>query len=854
MPDSALDRTTDRRNNPASLLAGQRTGQVLPLHPQNSAPSTSTATTEQQADPAIPLVAVLSLALENTSDSAALKYEHNKAKAKATHQANLNKKAGDLSKVFPAFAETSIKARKDTEKDLAILDQRLVEHQKTQRDLLSVLPELLQALKTSTQTEKEREQMDMVRRCMSVYEVFKSNVDDVKQRFEKHQSAAAKREQDYQSMENKIESSASQLEDLLLQMGSIQDRCFEVDGKHNGLDDAMRLFRGETTKSLAAMEIDLKQFSDHDKQHKGAIEAAVEQIDATSQRLELLQMKIQTISDSETMHAGKLEELEKLTEGHSNELQKNQAVTSHNKHLGDAVKLMKEEIEELRQTLTAVQEKSLNIPGFQELSTLQTDIAALREDVIEYKNDKVKSQNADQTGQKLLSTNTAQGTLHNDNDMSHETHIYSAELKNQLQTCVEDIAIIQERLKDKQIEEEERDDIVAARVDDVRASIEKVQKESGRRLDDLEIDMLKQRTEDLNKMQKVRDSFSQLLKAADQNSTTQISPPSASPTPQLHQMRQPQASSSSPRPLVPVFLAELTRRLDNVESLLSETKEQLQAVTIAYQQLDQRYNNLSTEQVVRAMVHQMQSMYPFASEAQREIINLKQMVEPLRNIPVQLDSLKRIADNHSGFFTGIEARIDNLDEEKTKNEVKQEKLVEYVREERGKLVDEVSIQKATVNTLGERLGLLEEYRDAEPDKFEYLLETLAKKLQAESTKAIERINQRLDVLETDSSRQNILETFTGKPSRSKTASNIRDLLEVDDTDDSAVPLALKTNRMNFRAQTLSAPAGLGRSFLKPRANLKKRKRFGSPENNDRSDDDTYAPKVRSSPTRRRQRG
>jgi DNA repair exonuclease SbcCD ATPase subunit len=72
-------------------------------------------------------------------------------------------------------------------------------------------------------------------------------------------------------------------------------------------------------------------------------------------------------------------------------------------------------------------------------------------------------------------------------------------LRNQLKTCLEDIDNIHKRLEEKQAEEEERDDVVAAQVDDVRASLAKAQEEIGSRLGNLESDLQKQRAEDLDR-------------------------------------------------------------------------------------------------------------------------------------------------------------------------------------------------------------------------------------------------------------------------------------------------------------------------------------------------------------------
>jgi hypothetical protein len=44
-------------------------------------------------------------------------------------------------------------------------------------------------------------------------------------------------------------------------------------------------------------------------------------------------------------------------------------------------------------------------------------------------------------------------------------------------------------------------------------------------------------------------------------------------------------------------------------------RERLQAVSMIWRQLDNRLNSLSSEPIVRAMVQQMQMMFPFTTDA-----------------------------------------------------------------------------------------------------------------------------------------------------------------------------------------------------------------------------------------------
>lgn len=861
LPASANDGTGDQSDILASCSATPDSWRAPSVREHNPIPSMPRKTVEQQASSANSLVTLLESLFENASTSAAFKYEHSKVKAKATHQANIDRKMGDLSKTFPAFAETSSKARKDTEKDLAALDEKLAAHQKSQTDLLSAMPNLLEASTASATTKKEREQMELVQRCMSVYEDFKANVDDLKQRFDKHKSVASKTEENYQTMGRRIDSSTGQVIDLSSQLESVQVRCSKLEEKINEVQDVLKSLSGETRSSLTALEICLKQCTEHGQQQKHMTDTAADKVEQVSQRLGLLEMQNKSFATAKSIHARKADEVEKTADDILRELRSRKVTASCTEDLVDTVKLMNEEIQDLRHALSDVQNtEPLTPPDGREISELREDIAALKAGSVGLKKDSTDTQNQGATRKFPSPTSIVGRTPRADDDATSNSQTHLTAFEDRLRICVKEVEMIQESLEEKEKDEDRRDEIVAAQVDEVKALVEKSKEEIGSRISNLERDLEKQRLEDRNRAERLQGSLSQLLKAAGQASTSRESPPSAPHSAQMHQTAQLQVtSSSSPRPMVPILPAELNRRLESIESFLSAIRQQLQAVSLAYHQLDHRYNNLSTEPVVRAMVHQMQLMYPYASEAQREILNLKRMIEPLGVIPVHMESVKRTVGNHEASFvkmSGFETRIDALEKERTKNNVKQEKLVEHVKEERGKLIEEVQNQKEAANGLAKRFEHLEDYRKGEPDRLEYLTQHVAKKLEIESKKSMEDLTRRLEVLEAERKRQDLLGAFTGRFRVNKATEHLRGL-DDDDTDDSSVPLAVTTNgSKSSKVSQSSTPSGTCKTLptSKTVSNLKKRKRYGNQENNDRSDDDTYTPAAHSSPARRKLRG
>jgi DNA repair exonuclease SbcCD ATPase subunit len=851
MIDSAIDGTSDLVTHSYASSAVQAADHAHQSRQQNIALLASGSALGQHASSATRLLMLLGSLFEHASNAAALKHEHKNAEAKAAHQANLDKKTGDLSKSYPAYAEFSAKAKKHIEKTLAVQQQKLAEHQQAQNELLSTMPGIFHAAMASVTTERERQQTEIVRRCISICEDFKNNLDDVKKRFEQHRRIASEMEKAYQSMESRVNSSASQIQHLSSQYEGTQAQYTRLDDEHHKLDASVKLFGEETRIVLASLKNNDEEILEQKRQLKLDLESATNEVGILKQGVENLESQYQILLDSDAVHSKRSEELNKLADMHSLELKELKAMVLQNNGSSDAAHSLDQHIQDLRQELSDARIQR------EELSALKTDFAALKTEFLGLNKDSAES-------------DLPRG---NNDDISMKTQSNLTNLEIQLKHQGENIAEIQQQLLERQKVEEERDDLVVAQVEENRTLTTKVQSEVGQRIESLDRDIQRQKEEGteqaqkLQKLQELHDSLSQLLKGGSQIPNPRISPISTPPTPQLNRLLQPQAKSSSPQPLIPGGSDMMKRRLETVENLLSATAHQLQAVSLAHRQLDQRYTNISTEPVVRAMVQQMQWLYPFASEAQKEIAHIKQTIEPSGRLASHLDN--------------IEARVRALEREMTGSDGKHSKLIEHIKEEGKRLVGGVENQKDTVNSLvkrvqqleGERKGLtdgfegqkqhmnglvgrlwlLEQHRDAEPDKLKFIADTLAQKCEAEISKTIEAIIKRLDVLETSTSHQDLLKTFTAKiPAvvTTKAVDRLQELHdndEIDDTDDSSLPLLQKSNSIKQQSSPGPLPPtpnskGLGKSFLKTRAattTARKRKRFGSLPRE--SDDETYAP-------------
>ena len=166
-------------------------------------------------------------------------------------------------------------------------------------------------------------------------------------------------------------------------------------------------------------------------------------------------------------------------------------------------------------------------------------------------------------------------------------------------------------------------------------------------------------------------------------------PPSASPTPQMQQISH--VPSGFARPLnydnnaVSTRLTQLSGQLQAITDYVNRMPATLEAQNHAIFTLNNRYNNLSSEPMVRAMVLQMQQMYPYASNVQAELASLRSRITELEKLPADIDLVNSQLDQHVTRFTSLEAKILELENERVSNDIKYEKWASNVRQEHIKL-------------------------------------------------------------------------------------------------------------------------------------------------------------------------
>jgi hypothetical protein len=142
----------------------------------------------------------------------------------------------------------------------------------------------------------------------------------------------------------------------------------------------------------------------------------------------------------------------------------------------------------------------------------------------------------------------------------------------------------------------------------------------------------------------------------------------------------------------------------------------LNSLNQAIMNLQSRYNNLTTEPVVRAMVQQMQVMYPYASTIQSDIRVVRATVSELEKLPPKLDLLTTQVDLHTKSMARLEQNFSDQEKERASNDNKQERLVAHVKEERDNLKKHVQKQHEELkqhleeqyNQLGKNIAALKE--------------------------------------------------------------------------------------------------------------------------------------------------
>lgn len=160
----------------------------------------------------------------------------------------------------------------------------------------------------------------------------------------------------------------------------------------------------------------------------------------------------------------------------------------------------------------------------------------------------------------------------------------------------------------------------------------------------------------------------------------------------------PVASGHAPTP-TPVTNG--TGKLDDVASkkfqdtlkqhrtALENHRNNIVALERGYQHLEDRFNNLTTDQLAQNMVHQMSKMYPYAANVQAEFDLVKNRDEQIRQ-------------NFTGLFSKI-AQLDKVVVD-TQSSIKSNEQVHYLQNRLDTLAEEVTNIRTNTNTEHEAIN------------------------------------------------------------------------------------------------------------------------------------------------------
>ncbi|KAJ5623954.1 paramyosin [Penicillium lagena] len=124
------------------------------------------------------------------------------------------------------------------------------------------------------------------------------------------------------------------------------------------------------------------------------------------------------------------------------------------------------------------------------------------------------------------------------------------------------------------------------------------------------------------------------------------------------------------------------KKIPDLEQIVSESKDTLETLSSSIRSLELRYNNLTTENVVKNMIHAMEELYPSMGEVRRQVEALRESF--VGEIPALMEVKKKVDQlQPEAFSTRLEsleqlpAQLIQLSNQVA--EVTQDKLKEHTR-------------------------------------------------------------------------------------------------------------------------------------------------------------------------------
>jgi predicted nucleic acid-binding Zn-ribbon protein len=663
---------------------------------------------------------------DQVSSTSILKYKKEIAKQKKQRCVYTDERNRKNFKDYPVTIEQGMQARKLAEQELASVDQKLNDHIRAQSKLARTMAELFVSRIEQQKSAQELhpEQAMIFQKNLERAEELSANLTtalvEIKQA---KQSAARSVKEAYELVEratSTCEDAQQAAQKTFTQVNEVTARVNELFAKVSGAQvDAQQAIR-----NVAALDKDASE--DHAqivkiKSRVGDLEDDIKNLrtrtaDAEYDVKSLWDAKVQSavLEDMRRDVNGDVAHLKKLQRDLASQVKSLEATQKKclqsYESLAPEVETNSKKIEELSlppKTPSATDRKRLYgieipkgtaLPMQQSASPtqgVQTDLETLQQSFQDLsqkieasatKSDLVTLRDA------IASTQVEIGKSKEEFSTLLESHRKDAEVDREdlreLTKEVDELHTGQDRIRDTFTAHNEG---IATRVDKAEKEIHEISVEFRETFD--------KTREEAETMAKKINGVSKRVEAT----MTRPTPPSAPPTPQMHQSAQiPGRGSSSPgndNGALTAKLGELARDFMRLSSYVNgqfSTSPNLPATLSSFNQallgLQSRYNNLTTEPLVRAMVQQMQLMYPYASNAQNEIRFVRAAVSELEKLPPKVDLLTTQVDLHTKDIATLEQKVSDHERERVSSDDKQERLVIHVKEERDNLKQHVQEQ------------------------------------------------------------------------------------------------------------------------------------------------------------------
>ncbi|KAI9716944.1 MAG: hypothetical protein M1812_005093 [Candelaria pacifica] len=222
------------------------------------------------------------------------------------------------------------------------------------------------------------------------------------------------------------------------------------------------------------------------------------------------------------------------------------------------------------------------------------------------------------------------------------------EVKKSVGNVTADIAALRQ-------EQEEKDDLVGGDIDSVRTSLVTLETEHQGTKEALDRSVVRIDTS----IAALQSSLSAMAESVSQLSTPQTDPSATNKEMEnINQMlatQQQTIHQNAQNLLQNTHSLDANRQsLDQHQQTLNQHYESLVVCETAYKQLDGRFNSLTTDQLTRKMVHQLQEMYPHASNTQASLEQARNRLAAVeQHMQEALTNIARLSSGtpHSGVMS-----------------------------------------------------------------------------------------------------------------------------------------------------------------------------------------------------------